>query len=180
MYYIGRQKGFTLMEILIVIALISVISIFAVPGIMAWMPDYRLKKATQECRGDLQRAKLSAVKARMNCAVEFVGGDSATGYVIYLDANDNQEQDAGERVIAQVDWASDYDGDVHHVSNNFSDNGNGNGWFAFQPNGLPVEANGGLGMGTLRLNNDKGNWRSVVLSSAGNIKIRGSHAEQLH
>lgn len=166
-----RETGFTLMEILIVIALISVISVFAIPGIMSWMPDYRLKSAIRDARSNFQKAKLAAIRERANCAFEIVDG----GYIVYVDSIViNQKLDDGEQVIAEVNWAEDYKGDVEFDSETFADNGDGNGWIAFQPNGLPRNPSGALGMGTLTLKNGKGNTFDIIVSRAGNIR---THAD---
>ena len=173
-----RETGFTLMEILITIALISLISVFAIPGIMSWMPDYRLKKAIGDMRSDFQRARLAAIRERATCAVEFNGKDTASGYTVYVDTNDNETADAGEKVLTAVDWTADYGGDVKFDNITFTDNGT-NAWVGFRPTGLPRDANDGFGAGQIQLKNDKGNWRQLRLSRAGNIQIRGNFEDSL-
>ncbi len=167
MHWIEKQKGFTLMEILIVIALISIISVFGIPGILSWMPDYRLRGAAGDLVSNFQKAKLTAVKQREVCAIEFKDG----GYVVYIDEDGDQSHDAGEELFPPVNFAQDFAGQVSLDSAGFDANGGGNPWVAFRPNSLPLDINGGLGSGTVTLSNTKGKERDITLSPAGNIRM---------
>ena len=71
-----RDSGFTLVELMIVIAVSAIIVMFAVPGVLGWMPNYRLKGAANDLYSNLQWAKLNAVKENKEWAVVF---DTANG-----------------------------------------------------------------------------------------------------
>ena len=71
-----RVSGFTLVELMIVIAVAAIIVMFAVPGVLGWMPNYRLKGAANDLYSNLQWAKLNAVKENKEWAVVF---DTANG-----------------------------------------------------------------------------------------------------
>jgi len=66
-----KNEGFTIFELLMVIAIIGIISAVAIPNFMSALPRRRLNQAVQELHNDLQRARLAAVKDRENCAVTF-------------------------------------------------------------------------------------------------------------
>lgn len=166
-----RETGFTLMEILIVIALISVISVFAIPGIMSWMPDYRLKSAARDARSNFQKAKLAAIRERANCAF-WIGGTNDK-YVVYVVSDNNQVPDNGEQVIAEVNLADEYGDDGKFVSF-LDDDGGPIEWIAFQPNGLPRNPGGALEGGVLTIDNSKGNTFEIIVTRAGNIR---THAD---
>lgn len=71
-----QESGFTLVELMIVIGVAVVLMAFAIPGILSWLPDYRLKGAANDLFSNLQWAKLNAVKANKDWAVVF---DTANG-----------------------------------------------------------------------------------------------------
>ncbi len=66
-----QESGFTLVELMIVIGVAAVLMAIAIPGILGWMPDYRLKGAANDLFSNLQWTKLNAVKANKDWAVVF-------------------------------------------------------------------------------------------------------------
>lgn len=73
-----RQSGFTLMELLIVIAIIGILTGIAVPNFLGYLPKYRLKSAMDDLFTNLQLAKMTAVRNAADCTVSF----TSTGYTI--------------------------------------------------------------------------------------------------
>jgi prepilin-type N-terminal cleavage/methylation domain-containing protein len=65
------QNGFSLTEMLIVIALISILSYIAVPQINTMINKYRLTGATRIVWGDLQNARMTALKMNQSIQVAF-------------------------------------------------------------------------------------------------------------
>jgi prepilin-type N-terminal cleavage/methylation domain-containing protein len=158
-----NNSGFTLVELLIVIALIGVVAAIGVPNFSTWLPNYRLKAATQDLYSNFQKAKLAAVKRNENTVVRF----PSSGYTIFVDGDNDFTQDAGEDVIAQVSW-SNYP-DVSVGLNTF-DNSSGSPAIAFRSDGIPTVSSG-LAAGKATLNNANGRAMEVSVSQAGGIRI---------
>jgi prepilin-type N-terminal cleavage/methylation domain-containing protein len=62
--------GFTIIEIVIAVAIVAIIAGFAAGGGMrSWLIQRGLSEAVEQLRGDLQRAKLLAIKEHANCTI---------------------------------------------------------------------------------------------------------------
>jgi len=66
-----NSKGFTLIEVIIVVALIGIMSAVAIPGIRQWLPNYRLSGVARELYSNMQKAKGLAVKMNRSTAIRF-------------------------------------------------------------------------------------------------------------
>lgn len=79
-----HNAGFTIYELMIAIAIIAVLSAIAVPNIIGWRERAKLRGAAGNLRGDLQWAKLRAIRDHDNVSVVF----EADRYEIFLDNGD--------------------------------------------------------------------------------------------
>jgi len=65
------EKGFTLIEVMVTIAILGILIATASPGISSLLPNYRLKSATQDLFTNMQSAKMQAIKANSNYTITF-------------------------------------------------------------------------------------------------------------
>jgi type IV fimbrial biogenesis protein FimT len=107
-----NQKGFTLIEFIVVIAIIVVVAGILIPVYFTMKPTIRLNGAARQIQGDLMWAKMRAVSENNDYAIVF-GSAGATGpdlsnntYYIYDDNNgdfnDPAVPDANELVKTVV------------------------------------------------------------------------------
>ena len=173
-----KDSGVTLVELMVIFAIIAILAAVAVPSFSVWLPNYRLKQAARDVFSCFQLAKFTAIKRNTDCTITFnqtVGGNSYD-YVAFVDADGDLEYDSEEHIISRILW-----GDYKSVSLDTSEGGGDGLTFlnndeglpaiAFQTNGLPINNSKGTGMGSVFLKNTNNKMRSVSISSAGNIQI---------
>ena len=79
-------SGFTVMELVVVIALAMLVTGIAVPSLMAWLPTLRLSNAARQVATDLQVARMKAISQNTKFRINFV---STTTYRFERDTNNN-------------------------------------------------------------------------------------------
>jgi type IV fimbrial biogenesis protein FimT len=153
------ESGFTLAEVMVVIAIIGIMSGIAIPNFISWLPDYRLRSATRDIVSCMQLAKLRAVKENATVSVKF--NISSGQYIAWLDNGDG----AG---TANDDI---YNGNEPTIMTNSLPAGvnfNQNKIFKFNSRGFPTSM---VGV-TVIINNTKSNSNSVIVNTAGNIRAQ--------
>ena len=82
-YFKGKkaEKGFTLLEVIVVVCILGVLASIAIPAFSSWLPDYRLKSAVQDLYSNMQLTKMEAVKANNDRSIVFnPGSDQYTKF----------------------------------------------------------------------------------------------------
>jgi type II secretion system protein H len=88
------QAGFSLSELMVVIALVGILSAIATPNLLRSLPEQRVKSAIRMVYADMQRARIQAVKDNRKIPIRFVRTSSEEYY--YFDTEDNKQWDPGE------------------------------------------------------------------------------------
>jgi prepilin-type N-terminal cleavage/methylation domain-containing protein len=73
----SNQKAFSFIELLFALSIIGILTAIAVPQTNAWVDHYRLNGAARLVWGDLQSAKMTAIKSNQTITVTF---NSTTSY----------------------------------------------------------------------------------------------------
>jgi prepilin-type N-terminal cleavage/methylation domain-containing protein len=66
-----KNSGFTLIEVMTVIAIIGIVAGIVIPNVIGWLPGYRLRSGAEEIQSTLQLARLGAIKQNKSAIVTF-------------------------------------------------------------------------------------------------------------
>lgn len=96
-----NSNGFSLLETIIIVAVIAILSSFAVPSLIGQKIDGNLKDAVSTIRGDFEMARSRAIRENAFVAVIL----AANNYTIFVDngagggVQENWVQDGDERLL---------------------------------------------------------------------------------
>jgi type II secretory pathway pseudopilin PulG len=166
-----RAPGYTLVELVFVMALAVTVGAVAIPGITASIDDSRAVGATRYMSSRLQHARMAAVARSADVALKFVdSGDGGYAYTTYVDGNGNG--------IRAPDIERGVDR-ILHPPERLSDSFYGVD-FGVRP-GLPAVDSGGSAPGSdpIRLGNaDILTFTPIGTSSSGSLYILGRGGAQ--
>ncbi|MBI5137935.1 MAG: prepilin-type N-terminal cleavage/methylation domain-containing protein [Nitrospirae bacterium] len=88
------QAGFTLIEMMVVVAVLAIMTGIAIPNVLAWMPAVSLKNETNAMLGAMQRARSLAI----NNGLEH--------RVLFDYANQTYQVDKGDLMSGSTNWTT--------------------------------------------------------------------------
>ena len=173
MNFSENSKGFTIIELMIAIGIIAIIAAVAVPNIIGWLPNYRLKSAARDLYSNFQKAKMEAAKRNESVVINFNPGTFQPGgqigsYQIFVDNGagggtaNNGTRDGIEPILVQT---TTMPRNVSLYLANFSGNTTG-----YTSRGLPWNNR----WGRVEIRNNNSRFYMTTLSSAGHVRLQMS------
>jgi type II secretion system protein H len=147
-----KNKGFTLVEMMVVIAIMAIVSAIAVPNFYSYAAGMKLRSASRDLYSTLQKTRMNAIRQNTRWAVEF----TSSTYKVVNCGPDNVCGGSGatDNTISTTTNISEYSGVSIPIFP---------GTVEFYPDGT---SNGG----TLTFGNSTGHSSQVVISVSGRIK----------
>jgi len=68
---IKSSQGFSLTELMVVVAIIAIMALITAPSLVSGLPTYRIKAAARDCTSQLRNARHIAIREKRNVTVTF-------------------------------------------------------------------------------------------------------------
>lgn len=91
----NKESGFSLFELMVVIAMIAILSTIVIPNFMTWRSNANLRGSVFNLKSDLEMAKMRAIRSGDSVAIVFTGST----YEIFQDTDGDFLKDNGETLI---------------------------------------------------------------------------------
>jgi len=163
------SKGFTLIEVIVVMVVVGIMAAIAIPGYLNWLPNYRLKGASSDLFSYMQKAKLEAVRGKTDICITFTTvNPPATGgsYLAFVDdgygvggIKGNAVQDGSEATLFRV---------AMPASCSLENASFLSGYTGYNAKGLPLKNS----VGSVELHNNRAaKYYKMSLSNAGYARM---------
>jgi prepilin-type N-terminal cleavage/methylation domain-containing protein len=158
---LDEKDGFSLFELLVVVAIIAVVSAIVTPHFIGWRSNAKLRGTVDNLKGDLEMAKINAVKENSFVSVLF----EPDGYRVFVDRTNPWVRDPDERLLRERRLPAGVVFDTGHADWGFTNNRT-----RFNSRGAADTANG-----TAVIVNNSGEQSNIVVSTLGRIRVERIH-----
>ena len=149
-----KTNGFTLLELLCALGLLSLVFGIALPRISAALPGLYLDQATRSLASEVQLARVKAISRNTRARV-----------ILQLDRGSYQPEVESEGIFTPEGTARQLAGGVTFDAGSSSRVSGGRITITFQPRGNTADNS------TIALTSASGGQRRVIVSSAGRVRI---------
>jgi len=187
-----KNSGFTLVELMITLAIVSILLVVGVPSLKTFMQSNRLIAASNELVSAIHVARSEAIK--LNSAVTVCessdgkkcasSGDWKNGWIVFVDANYDLKNTGAACSAVNTDCLlrinEGFD-DSDLQINGLDSGGSAISSITFTSRGLPLAASGSSTSATLSVcvldaGGSTTSSRAVVMSLAGRVRVSDNSA----
>jgi type IV fimbrial biogenesis protein FimT len=167
------EQGFTLVELLMALAVMAILVMFAVPSFNSLMDSSKLTAASNALLSSMHLARSEAIKrgGRVVLCKTFDGvvcaerGGWEQGWMVFHDSNNNGERDSNEVVVQRIQPLS--------ASLRLTGNSTVARYVSFISTGGTRQVGGGFQAGTLTVCNQSAREaRQIVLNAVGRPRVQ--------
>ena len=164
-----KNTGFTLLEVMTVIAIIAIMVGIAIPAMTTWIPEFRLRSAARDIISCVQEMKMAAITKNKNTVVVFnLTADTYTSFVDNGEGSGGIKDDCiqnGSEPSLKQDIKLPKG--VTLLSSTFGSNASGYSFVCFNSRGLRPN---GSAEGNITLQNSNMTKKKIIINSVGNIR----------
>lgn len=153
------HKGFSMVELMVVLGILAVLASVAMINMVAWTPKQRLLSAASDVQGAINLARMAAIKE--NTYVTILFNTPTHGITVFVDSDRDQVKDAGESTLRIATFATNI-----NVSSGFSGNK-----VSFDGRGLPVDGSGNSAAADVTLQNATAGTKTIRVTVTGNSRM---------
>lgn len=164
-----RQPGFTLIELMITIALAAILMLVAVPSFVEFQRNAQLSDAVSNFISAANTTRANAMKQGLNTYLvpNNTGTGWSSGWFVYADSNWNQAYDAGtDEVVLRHEALST---DVAINIPTASTLSGTDKYLLFNGSGYPRTKTGAFGAATIVMSNTSRS-SSIIIDPAGRVR----------
>lgn len=165
--FFPRQKGFTLIELMVTVALGATLMMVAVPSFVLFQRNAQLSDAVSNFISAANTARANAMKQGLNTyLVPATGTNWSSGWMVFADSNWNQVYNEGvdEVILRHEALSTDITVTTPGASSFTS------GYLLFNGSGYPRLKSGAFGGGTMVMANTSPRSSSIIVDPAGRVR----------
>lgn len=179
---LNNKSGFTMTELVVVIAIIGITLAIAIPSFLTYRPTMRLKGAARDISTTLQWARMKAVSENNRMEIQFSPVNNS--YTVYDDNDSDGDVDPVDTADTAIRTSTLPDGISYGIGTTVTRQAGNNtapahtDCLTFNTDSCSTDdstsfsSNGTANNGTIYLTNTKDECYAVIVDSQGRMRIR--------
>ena len=169
------QGGFTLLELLITVAIVGIVLGLALPNLSSFTGNAELKGSSDRLTNQLRKSRSEAIKriaqvgfcpsSTSQSATPSCGGNFSQGWIAYIDDDQNGAMDAGEELLLL--------GEAVPATVSLTIDQSLSSGFVFSISGVGTNSTGVPIRGVITFSHEASGTRDVNISAGGRISVTG-------